>query len=180
MRLKLQMTVGSAVVIAALAMLSIATPFAVSAMATSTKSASVAQTTCHTRLNNGNSGHIGSESSSPCIIGNVLVECGLRFGACESTKSRYLKCKISAEKGKIVHFVEDPNGPIIGTRLENAYKVVTCKGSATILKVYIRKGENGTYVWQLVRAHSAHSLTIRLHWRRHSLSDNGLDIFAQH
>jgi hypothetical protein len=179
MRLKLQMTVRSAAVVAALVALSLATPFAVSATATSTKSASVAQTTCHIRLNNGNSGHIG-DSSSPCIIGNLLVECGLRFGACESTKSRYFKCKISAEKGKIVHFIEDPNGPIIGTRLENAYKLVTCKGSATILKVYIRKGENGSYVWQLVRAHGAHSLTIRLHWRRHSLSDNGLDIFAQH
>jgi len=171
MRLKLHMSVRSAILIAVLAALSLATPFAVSATATSTKSAPVAHSVCH---------HVVGEARAPCIIGNVLVECGLRFGACESTKSRYFECKISAETGKIVHFVEDPNGPIIGTRLENAYKLVTCKGSATILKVYIWKGEHAPYVWQLVRAHSAHSLTIALHWRSHSLSDNGLDIFAQH
>jgi len=169
MRLKPHISVRSAVLVAVMAVLPIATFIPVGAMATSTKSVPVAHSACH---------HIGPESSSPCVVGNVFVECGLRFGACEYQK--YLRCTMSAEKGKVVHFIEDPNGPLIGTRLENAYKIVTCKGSATILKVYITKGEREPYVEQLVRVHGAHSLTITLHWRHHSLSDSGLTIMAQH
>jgi hypothetical protein len=167
MRLKLHMTVYRAVVVAVVAALSIAASFAVSATATSSRSEPVARSACR---------HIGFLSSSPCIVGNVFVECGLRFGACEYQK--YLRCKMSAEQGKVVTIKQSEG--IEETKLANPYRIVTCKGSATILKVYITKGEHEPYVEQLVRVHGAHSLTITLHWRRHSLSDSGLTVMAQH
>jgi hypothetical protein len=169
MRLKPHMSVRSAVLVAVMAVLPIATFIPVGAMATSTKSVPVAHSACH---------HFAGATRAPCVVGNVLVECGFRFGACEYQK--YLRCTMSAEKGKIVHFIEDPNGPIIGTRLENVYKIVTCKGSATILKVYVDEGRTRSWVYQLVGAHGAHSLTVTLYYRSHGFRDDGLLIMAQH
>lgn len=130
-------------------------------------------TTCHAYLDNGSSGHLSSDPSSPCIVGNVIVQCGYDY-PCENSK--YLKCKLSAELGKVVHFPL-PEG-LEGTRIEHPHKDVTCKGSATILKAYVLKGEHEPYVYQLVR-HGRHSLTITLYIRPHGLTDKLLEVMAQ-
>ena len=165
MPLKLHMSVRSAVLVAVMATLMIGSSFLASTMAASTKMVPVARSACH---------HIHpSESSSPCIIGNIIVECGYAFGSCES--SRYLKCKLSADLGKVVKFKLTEG--LEGTRVENPHKTVTCKGSAMILKLYIWKHVRTPYVWQLVRAHGAHSLAVTLYPKR---NDQGLLVLAQH
>jgi len=121
---------------------------------------------------------IARHPNSPCVAGNIVIECGYGFGACEYSK--YLKCKLSAEKGKIVKFMVNPGEGIEGTRVENPYKIVTCKGSATILAAYLYEQRTRSTVYQLVSPHGAHSLTVTLHYRRHGFRDDGLLIMAQH
>ena len=117
-----------------------------------------------------------TQPGSPCRIGNVLVDCGYRLGACEYSK--YLRCKISAyEEGTVVKYPVDPGEGIEGTRLENPHKKVICKGSATILKSFYWEFPDG---YQVATVHSAHSLSVTLYYRHHGFRDDGLVIFAQH
>jgi hypothetical protein len=119
--------------------------------------------------------HYADRLTAPCVVGNIVVNCGYGLGSCEY--SQYLRCKISGEKGKVVKYIVDPGEGIEGTRIENPYKVVTCHGSAKILRVYL---EEFTAHYQSVTVHGAHSLTVTLHYRRHGFRDDALLIFAQH
>jgi hypothetical protein len=112
------------------------------------------------------------------MAGNIIAECGYRFGACENDKgSRFFKCKISAELGKTVKVVENAKEGLEGTRVENPHKTITCKGSATILKAYVIKREQTPYVYRLVRAHSRHLLVVTLYFHR---DDRQFLVMAQH
>jgi xanthosine utilization system XapX-like protein len=113
------------------------------------------------------------QPSTPCKVGNIVVECGYGLGSCEY--SRYLKCKMSAEKGQHVKVVE--NGEVVLEHLANTYKTVKCHGSATILKAYFVEF---TYHYQPVTKHGKHSLTVTLHYRHNGFRADGLLIFAQH
>jgi hypothetical protein len=117
------------------------------------------------------------ELSSPCRVGNELITCGYVFGACES--SSHLKCKLSAEEGKVVKFMQEPKEDIEGQRIENPHKTVTCKGSATILAVYYWENGMRGHHFEQVRQHGTHSLTVTLYARSHGFRDDGLSVMAQ-
>jgi hypothetical protein len=106
----------------------------------------------------------------PCIVGNVYIECGYItstcVGACglrDCAWQKYLDCRVSEELGEMSYV---DNNPEKGYIYKHPHKRVTCKGSATILRVYMRTGSHTPYSYQEVTAHSAHSLafTVQGHY----------------
>jgi hypothetical protein len=145
-----------------------------------------ASSTCHSHLSNGAGGHVSREPSSPCILGNVLIECSERAGRCEGACGeklvscnwrRYMDCRVSAELGKVVKVVEDREEGLEGTRIENPHKTVTCKGPATILAAYVTNGKRASLGGYKPAGHGAHSLSITLYLRK---DFPGLEVMAQH
>ena|ERR1700689_1404096 len=105
----------------------------------------------------------------PCIVGNVQIYCFYSPGGCEGVCGsefrgcawqKYLDCRVSEELGEMSYV---DNNPEKGYIYKHPHKRVTCKGSATILKVYTRTATHtSAYVYQEVAAHSAHSLAITI------------------
>jgi hypothetical protein len=155
-------------IVALLAVLAFAALSPAGVMATSSRSGPLAHTACR---------HFGEkEPRSPCRVGNILFSCGYALGACEYSK--YLKCKVSRLEGTVVKFVQEPKEGIEGQRIENQHKTVTCKGTATILKVYLVKGPEAPYTYKLVTT-PAHSFTVTLYPNTHDRPDE-LVVMAQH
>jgi hypothetical protein len=138
------------------------------AASSSAASGPIARTACH-RLGE-------KEPRSPCVIGNILFSCGYALQACEY--SRYFKCHVSGFEGKVVKVVEDKEEELETTEIVNPHKTMRCKGSATILKVYIWKGPEAPYTYKLVKT-PAHSFVLTLYSSSHGPLEDGLVVMAQ-
>jgi hypothetical protein len=145
-------------------------------MAQRPASASVAASTrpSNRRIGAGTTAHaacrhiIGKyDPHEPCIVGNVDIECGYItstcVGACglrDCAWQKYLNCHVSEELGEMSYV---DNNPEKGYIYKHPHKRVTCKGPATILKVYTRTPTHtSAYAYQEVPVHSAHSLSLTI------------------